>query len=142
MWPTNIDFRYIYNYCYMDEATNKLITNFVVSSVINISKRNIARSKKRLKLAPTPKKFEKWHVQIDLKKQIHSKKVYTDMASEYWFSSNQESKRKEFATKVRDCAKTSNICFYSRKRRKCSPSTITTTNNFSKFVITFLNRQA
>ena len=68
MWPTNIDFRYIYNYCYMDEATNKLITNFVVSSVINISKRNIARSKKRLKLAPTPKKFEKWHVQIDLKK--------------------------------------------------------------------------
>ena len=52
----------------MDKATNKLITNFVMSSIINISKRNIAGSKKRLNLAPIPKKFEKWHVQIDLEK--------------------------------------------------------------------------
>ena len=59
---------YIYNYWYMDKATNKLITNFVMSSIINISKRNIAGSKKRLNLAPIPKKFEKWHVQIDLEK--------------------------------------------------------------------------
>ena len=50
-------------------------------------------------------------------------------------------KTKEFTTKHGDCAKTSNICFYSREPRKCSSSTITTTNNFSKFVITFLNRQ-
>ena len=52
----------------MDKATNKLITNFVMSSIINISKRDIARSKKRLNLAPTPKKFEKWHKEIDLEK--------------------------------------------------------------------------
>ena len=59
---------YIYSYWYMHKATNKLITNFVMSSIINISKRNIVRSKKRLNLAPIPKKFEKWHVQIDLEK--------------------------------------------------------------------------
>ena len=59
---------YIYNYCCLDKATNKLITNFVMSSIINISKRDIARSKKRLTLAPTLKKFEKWHMQIDLEK--------------------------------------------------------------------------
>ena len=59
---------YIYNYWYIDKATNKLITNFVISSIINVSKRNIARSKKRLNLAPIPKKFEKWHLQIDLEK--------------------------------------------------------------------------
>ena len=52
----------------MDKATNKLITNFVMSSIINISKRNIARSKKRLNLPPIPKKSEKWHLQINLEK--------------------------------------------------------------------------
>ena len=53
----------------------------------------------------------------------------------------KSSKTKEFTNKLGDCAKTSNICFYSRERRKCSSSTITATNNFSKFVITFSNRQ-
>ena len=113
----------------MDKATNKLITNFVMSIIINISKRDIARSKKRLNLAPTLKKIEKWHMQIDLEQQVHSKKVYTDMANEYWLSSNIQKnsmlhgiidfkksrkvekltnspKTKEFTTKLRDCAKT------------------------------------
>ena len=53
------------NYCYMDEATNRLIANFVTSSAVDISKRNITRSKKGFSLVPTPEKSEKWHIQID-----------------------------------------------------------------------------
>ena len=47
-----------------------------------------------------------------------------------------------FTTKQRDCTNTSNNCFYSRVCRKCSSITITTTDNFSKFIITFIDRHS
>ena len=56
------------NYCYMDKETNRLVTNFVASSIVNISKRNITKSNKILNLVPTLEKLRKWHMQIDLEK--------------------------------------------------------------------------
>ena len=47
-----------------------------------------------------------------------------------------------FTTKQRDCTNTSNNCFYSRARRKCSSITITTTKNVSKFINTFIDRHS
>ena len=56
------------NYCYMEKETNRLVTNFVASSIVNISKRNITKSNKILNLVPTLEKLKKWHMQIDLEK--------------------------------------------------------------------------
>ena len=43
---TKADLTLLVKYCYMNKAMNRLITNFVTNSIIYISKRNIARSKK------------------------------------------------------------------------------------------------